>query len=236
MRVLALQPYDTGAHRAFLEGWQRNSRHAFDVLALPGRHFKWRMRQAPAGLAGEIERLAAQNKPWDALWCTSMLDLATLRGLSPAAAKLPAAIYFHENQLTYPTRHAQQRDLHFGLTQMAAALAAIASCEQAHAPCVWWNSAFNRDSYLEALDALLRTMPDHPPTHAAEQIRNASAVVYPGIDVIGAPPRRTDGPPVLLWAARWEHDKAPELFFDALDELVRAYGSPRSPNSASCPA
>ncbi len=219
MHVLALQPYDTGAHRAFLEGWRRNSRHTFDVLALPGRHFKWRMRQAPIDLAQQTETLVQSGLGWDALWCTSMLDLATCRGLCPAVARLPAAVYFHENQLTYPTRYADQRDLHFGLTQMMSALAAIASCKQTDVPCVWWNSAYNRDSFLEALDALLHSMPDHRPTRAVQQIRDASAVVYPGIDPIEAEPSGRDAPPILIWAARWEHDKAPELFFEALDEL-----------------
>ncbi|WP_372922997.1 DUF3524 domain-containing protein, partial [Roseovarius sp.] len=54
MRILALQPYDTASHRAVLEGWQRHSRHAFEVLTLPGRHFKWRVRQAPVALAQQV--------------------------------------------------------------------------------------------------------------------------------------------------------------------------------------
>ena len=221
MHLLALQPYDATSHRALLDGWRHHSRHTFEVLSLPARHFKWRMRQAPVELAKQIESLSAQGQSWDALWCTSMLDLATLRGLSPAAAKLPSTVYFHENQLTYPTRYKEQRDVHFGLTNMTTALAAIASTRPADTPCVWWNSAYNRDSFLDALASLLDSMPDRPMPEVVESIRQASAVHYPGIDPIEPTARATDGSATLLWAARWEYDKGPELFFEAVDELDR---------------
>lgn len=225
MRLLALQPYDTASHRALLEGWRSHSRHTFDVLTLPGRHFKWRMRQAPVCFADQIGSLSGDGWEWDALWCTSMLDLAALRGLCPAAAALPTAVYFHENQLTYPARHTRPRDLHFGLTNMTTALAAAAShpSHKGDAPpqCVWWNSAYNRDSFLTALAGLLSRMPDHPPKQAVETIRHHSAVHYPGIDLIDHTPRTPSMPPRLLWAARWEYDKGPERFFHALDELSR---------------
>lgn len=221
MRLLALQPYDAASHRAFLDGWQRHSRHDFTTLALPGKHFKWRMRQAPIGLAQRIESHANKDQTWDALWCTSMLDLAALRGLCPTANALPTAVYFHENQLTYPSRHPDARDVHFGLTNMTTALAAVASAARdSSPPCVWWNSAYNRDSFLTALDALLSTMPDHRPTEAVESIRRASAVHYPGIDTIKPTPQARSRPPLLLWAARWEYDKGPERFFDAIDLLA----------------
>ena len=221
MHVLALQPYDAASHRAMLDGWQRHSRHTFEVLPLPARNFKWRFRQAPVELAKQIEARSARGEAWDALWCTSMLDLAALRGLSPAAASLPAAIYFHENQLSYPTRYAEQRDVHFGLTNMTSALAAIASRGNDASPCVWWNSAYNRDSFLEALAELLHAMPDYTMPEAAETIRQASAVYYPGIDLIETSQDERNGPPVLLWAARWEHDKGPALLFESLDVLAQ---------------
>ena len=221
MHILALQPYDTGSHRALLEGWQRNSRHSFTTLTLPGRHFKWRFRQAPVAFAKEIKMLTNQGETWDALWCTSMLDLAALRGLSPPVGALPGAAYFHENQLTYPVRYEKQRDLHFGLTNMTTALAAIASAQHSDAPCVWWNSGYNRDSFLDALQTTLAQMPDHAPLHVIETIRDRSALMYPGIDPIAPSALNSSVPPHLLWAARWEYDKGPELFFEALDDLAK---------------
>ena len=35
MKVLALEPYYGGSHKAFLDGWQKHSRHEFTVLGLP---------------------------------------------------------------------------------------------------------------------------------------------------------------------------------------------------------
>lgn len=225
MRILALQAYDTGSHRAFLNGWRRHSEHDFEVLTLPGHHFKWRMRQAPIGFVEQLEPLIANGQDYDALWCTSMLDLAALRGLSTFIHDLPAAVYFHENQLAYPARHSEARDIHFGLTNMTTALAAIASQRNASVPCIWWNSTYNRDSFLIELDRVLKAMPDHVPDHVTEQIRLRSAIHYPGIDRVDNKTRERSDPPVLLWAARWEHDKHPERFFDALQELDKRGGA-----------
>ncbi|MFN3168580.1 MAG: DUF3524 domain-containing protein [Phycisphaeraceae bacterium] len=221
MRILALQPYNALSHRAFLAGWCRHSRHDFTIEQFPGRHFKWRYRQAPIGFAQAIERDADRPTHFDVLWCTSMLDLAAFRGLCPSVTHVPTVVYFHENQLAYPAKHDDPRDIHFGLSQMTAALAAIASHRGRSTKCVWWNSAYNRDSFLDALDTLLRNMPDHRPSDTIETIRKHSAVYYPGIDPIDAPERQQYDPPTILWAARWEHDKGPGLFFDALDELAR---------------
>lgn len=220
MRILALQPYDAASHRAFLEGWQRHSRHDWTTLTLPGRHFKWRVRQAPIDFAGRVCALYDGGELWQALWCTSMLDLAVFRGLCPPASAIPAAVYFHENQLAYPARYQDQRDIHFGLTNMNSALAAIASGQSPQTPCVWWNSAYNRDSFLDALEQLLKQMPDHQPMDAVQTIRQHSAIYHPGIDPVPSTVKPKQGPPVLLWAARWEHDKAPELFFEAIDLLL----------------
>ena len=51
MRVLALNPYHGGSHRAFLDGWMANSRHRFTLLTLPAHHWKWRMRHAAVTFA-----------------------------------------------------------------------------------------------------------------------------------------------------------------------------------------
>jgi len=211
MRILALEPYYGGSHQAFLDGWSAHSRHVWTVLGLPAFKWKWRMRHSAYTLAEQVRERMAAGRQWHALFCSDMLDLAAFYGLAPVELRrIPSIAYFHENQLTYPVRHESERDYHFGYTNLTTALAATR---------VWFNSAFNRDSFLNALPAFLKRMPDCQPVGAIEHIRAKAAVRPQGVREM--PPRgdRASGPMRILWAARWEHDKNPQLFFDALTEL-----------------
>lgn len=214
MRILALNPFHGGSHQAFLEGWQRHTRHEFTILSLPARHWKWRMRHAAVTFADQISQLS-QPGVWDVVFATDMLNLAEFRGLVAQPVRdLPSVVYFHENQLTYPTRlegEQAERDLHFAFTNFTTALAADA---------VWFNSEYHRDVFLDALSEWFVRLPDHQPTEYVSGIRNKAAVQPPGIDLFPARNARTSGAPIhLVWAARWEHDKDPETLFAALEQL-----------------
>ncbi len=215
MRILGLEPYYGGSHRAFLDGWVKESQHSWTLLTLPPFKWKWRMRHGGLTLARRVREALAEDisQGWDVVFCSSMLDLAQFRGLGPAAIRdLPALVYFHENQLTYPVRREEHRDLHFAFSNFTTALAATE---------VWFNSAFHREDFLAALEGLLKRMPDFQPLEALEEVRSRSRVEYPGIAAL--PPRspRAPGPLRILWAARWEFDKNPQDFFAAIDLLER---------------
>ena len=217
--ILALNPYHGGSHAAFLDGWRSHSRHTFTPLTLPAHHWKWRMRHAAETFATQA---AALGQRFDAIWCTSMLDLAAFRGLAPAnLAALPCHLYFHENQLTYPTRDTDgslaSRDHHFVITHATSALAALRSGGSAA-----FNSAFHRDGFVIQLRKLLRKMPGRELVHVADGLEEAATVRPPGVDVPPRPPGpRAPGPLRILWAARWEHDKDPDAFFAALRKLKK---------------
>lgn len=214
MRILALNAYHGGSHREFLNGWTGASCHQWTVLTLPPHHWKWRMRHAAITLGQRIIELSEQQS-WNAIFCTDMLNLAELPAFVPPAVRdLPRIIYFHENQLTYPDDHAGERDLHFGFTNFTAALAA----DQ-----VWFNSHFHREVFLTSLREHLKRMPDEQPIAMVDVIKAKSRVESPGVD-FSFDPKLNVGPREpgrlrLVWAARWEHDKGPDLLFDALRQL-----------------
>ena len=211
MNVLALEGYYGGSHRAFLDGWVDRSRHEWTVLTLGASKWKWRMRHGAVSFAQEVTELIRQGRGWDVLFCSDMVNLAEFVGLVGEEVRcLPKVVYFHENQLTYPVRVESERDYQFAMTNMTTALAADA---------VWFNSAFHRDEFLDALGKFLKRMPDNQPLWAVDQIRGKSDVYPPGIDSFGERGERKAGALWILWAGRWEHDKRPEDFFEAVKIL-----------------
>ncbi|MCK4752568.1 MAG: DUF3524 domain-containing protein [Planctomycetes bacterium] len=216
MKILALEPYYGGSHKAFIDGWSNLSKHSWTLLELAPYKWKWRMRHSAITFANQLSQYVTKGKKWDLIFCSDMLNLAEFLGLAPKTIKnLPAIVYFHENQLTYPVQLESERDYQFAMTNITTALAAKS---------VWFNSAFHRDSFLNALTVFLAKMPDHQPTDAVKKIKNKSLIYPPGVNDISKRQSRKPGPMRILWAARWEHDKNPEDFFEAL-KIIKIKGT-----------
>jgi len=214
VRVLALEPYYGGSHRAFLDGWAARSRHDFTVLGLPPHKWKWRMRHAAITLAERTAKLVDAGASFDIVWASDMLNLAEFRGLAPeSVARLPSVFYFHENQLTYGEAPPSERDHHFAFTNFISALAARA---------VWFNSEFHRNELLAAWRDLFERMPDHRPLAELNAVERKASVESPGIEGFPRRGERRPGPLRILHCARWEHDKGPEVFFGAIEQLAAA--------------
>lgn len=216
-RLLVLEPYFGGSHRAVLDallpaleplGW-----HA-DVLTLPARKWKWRMRGAAITMADEAVRLHAAGARWDVVLASTFVNLAEFVALAGNAVRgVPRVVYFHENQLLYPNRHTADWDLQFPLTNITSALAADV--------CLF-NTGWNMDGFLREVPSFLRQFPDHRPKEVTERIAAKSQVLAPPFD-----PAPFDAAPVtrgercrIVWPHRWEHDKAPESFFAAVTRLA----------------
>jgi glycosyltransferase involved in cell wall biosynthesis len=205
MKILILESYYGGSHKAFLDGWKKHSGHDFSLLTLPPSKWKWRMRHAAITFAQQVNELVEQGEQFDVLFCSDMLNLAEFLGLvDESVRRLHKVVYFHENQLTYPVQVESERDYQYCMTNITTAMAADA---------VWFNSAFHRDEFLDAIAKFLKRMPDYQPVEVVEQIRVKSSIHPPGINPITHNKERQTGPIRILWAARWEHDKNPEDFF-----------------------
>ncbi|MCA9215177.1 MAG: DUF3524 domain-containing protein [Planctomycetales bacterium] len=213
MKVLALEPFYSGSHRQFLDGWASRSQHQWTVLGLPGNKWKWRMRHAPLSFANDVNRRVALGEQWDVIFCSDMLNLGEFLALTPRSTRnLPSVVYFHENQFTYPNRTDSERDFHYAFTNYVTALTANE---------VWFNSSFHREDFLGALESFLRRMPDNRDLQNVAAIRDKSKVHYPGVCI---PPLERSGSgrdATILWVSRWEHDKNAKDFFDALRLLVK---------------
>jgi len=217
MRILYIEPYHGGSHKAFGETLMTGVDAQWTALTLPARHWKWRMRGIVPWLA--LEKMDILERPYDLLFVSSYVPLAELKGLAPSLAPVPSILYFHENQLTYPLRAETKRtrDMHFGFTQLVSALAADR---------VLFNSAHNRDSFLGAAEILLAKMPDAVPRGWPERIGQRATVMpipmnLPELDPAALrdePDSRALGP-IILWNHRWEYDKRPDRFFGALKAL-----------------
>lgn len=219
MKILLLSAYAAHSH----VHWQDSLRRMFpdwewQVLSLPPRHFSWRIRGNPLHWS-QAER-ECLNKPYDLLVATSMVDLATLRGLVPSLARLPSLLYFHENQFDYPQQDGQPSLLEAQMVSLYAALAADVLA---------FNSAFNRDTFLDGVDTLLRRLPDYVPAGIPALLAAKARILpvpvemgrpdaarshWPGTSQTGS--RR---PLRLVWSGRFEHDKGAESLWHTLLEL-----------------
>lgn len=223
MNILLLEPFFTGSHRAWARGFAKHSRHAFETLTLSGHHWKWRMHGGAVTLARKY--MEGDYKP-DLLLATDMLDLTTFLALTrERTAGIPTATYFHENQLTYPWSPKDRdqfdnRDRHYSFINYVSALVSDR---------VFFNSRYHHDSFLGELPGLLKQFPDNHEANSVEVIAKKSDVLPLGLDLRWFDEAREKhdatqhgpaGPPRILWNHRWEYDKNPEEFFQALNIMA----------------
>lgn len=217
MRILIVEPYYGGSHKAWVDGYQRFSSHDVEVLSLPAQFWKWRMQGGAITIARLLE---AQYKPPDLILVTDMLNVATLRALlrNTCFDACPILLYFHESQFSYPQNRRQNHGWQYAFINYASALAADG---------VFFNSIYHFDTFFDELPRMLKHFADYNERHTVDLIRSKSHVLPLGIDLRKLDshrPKRSGGgdirPSTILWNHRWEEEKNPQSFFKSLETLI----------------
>jgi glycosyltransferase involved in cell wall biosynthesis len=200
-----LSPYLAGSHGWWAD-WLLSSQPQYEWhrLELPGRFFRWRIRGNPLSWLDALP----SSQP-DLIVASSMTDIATIRGLHARLAGVPVLYYFHENQFAYPLSSRQPSSIDPQIVQLYGALSAQR---------VAFNSAYNRDTFLHGIEKLLARLPDAIPDHVVERIADKSSICPVVIDDLSPPRERDDR--LIVWNHRWEYDKNPQLFTDAMLALA----------------
>jgi len=167
------------------------------------------MRGAALYFANKISSL----KGYQGLITTDLMSLSDFKALWGRKCP-PSLVYFHENQLTYPLAPGESMDFQFGFTDITTALTAER---------VMFNSQTHFDAFFSSLPGFLRMMPEYRPEWVVDEIRSKAGMLYPGCQF---PARREEdlfsetSPPLIIWNHRWEFDKNPADFFEALDAVL----------------
>lgn len=213
MKVLLLSAYDADSHKRWRRGllaaipdWQ------WTVLTLPPRHFSWRVRGNSLSW-GRGEAADVLRQSWDLIVATSMTDLSALRGLVPKIATVPTAVYFHENQFSYPRSERAHPNINPELMNIYTALCG---------DLLLFNSDYNRRTLLHGAAALLRRFPDCVPAGICAEIERKSRVLpVPLEESAFARPQARPARPAFIWNHRWEYDKGPDILLAALRRFAQ---------------
>jgi glycosyltransferase involved in cell wall biosynthesis len=218
MNILVVEPFYTESHKQWLDGLIASSSNNVTKLILPGFHWKWRMHGAAVTLAEQFQK--KRLRP-DLVICTDMLDLSVFTSLlRKELFNIPVVLYFHENQLTYPWSPNDQdvelnRDRHYAFINYTSALTA---------DFVLFNSPYHQKSFISGLDKFLKEFPDFKNVNTIQKINAKSEVLPLGLDLSKFDPfkkQQVNKEPIILWNHRWEYDKNPESFFNALFEVKK---------------
>jgi hypothetical protein len=139
--ILALEPFFGGARRAMLQTIVRHSRHRWNVLTLPPRRIERRLAAAAQWFGEQLSRHWVGRV--DLLFTSEAMNLSDLFRVVGVLARVPAVVYFHDNQLPEAGQRAQDA------VQLVNLNTAMAATE------IWFNSVFHLRSFVNKASALV---------------------------------------------------------------------------------
>ena len=227
MRILLVEPWQTGSHQAWAEGYQAASGHEVNIVGLPGKLWRWRLRGGALPLAEKVTTWIDMHGQPDLLLISGLVDVAELLGLARRnlSPDVGVVIYQHESQLVYPVAE--------GNYDNGAALRNWMSwCV---ADLVLFNSYHHMRAVTAALPTFVRSLPDATHEPMVEAVISRFEVFAVGVDLGDIPDRSvmpdassrgavggSPSRPVILWPHRWERDKDPGAFVAALRKVKAA--------------
>lgn len=212
MNILAVEPFYSGSHKAFLKGLGEHSRHHIIPINLSYKGWKWRMHGDSVAMAGMVNDV---DEKIDLLFVSSMTNLPAFLALTnPRFAEVPKIMYMHENQFTQPIPEGEERDMTYCYINYLSMLAADR---------LIFSSNFHKDDFMKALPAFLENHPEDKHYNTADRIAQKSRVLYPGLDLkrfdSEQDTRSENKRPVIVWNQRWQFDRNPAMFFRVLNRL-----------------
>ena len=217
MNILYIEPYFSGSHKQWALSLKNHTKHNIDIISLPGRKWKWRMHGGAVTLA---EKFLKNNKSYDLILASDILNLPVFKSICCDSIKnTKIVIYFHENQITYPWSPEDddpkmRRDLHYAFINYSSSL--VSSWN-------FFNSDYHLNSYINGLKIYLNKMPDFNNVETIQNIRDKSSVLHLGCDLLKMKTlnKSINDTPIILWNHRWEYDKNPIDFFEALYRIKK---------------
>ena len=164
------------------------------------------------------EKFNKLNMQFDLIICSDMLNLPIFKSLcTNKIQNTKIAMYFHENQLSYPWPPNDpdtklKRDLHYAFINYTSSLVSDYN---------FFNSKYHLNIYMKDLKDYLNKMPDLQNKETINTIKKKSSVLHIGCNLKGLSTKKIkyNKTPVILWNHRWEYDKNPELFFETIGQV-----------------
>lgn len=213
MKILLIEPWLTGSHQAWAEGYQRCSSHDVRIASLPGERWRWRLRGGAVELLAPIQTALVDGWVPDLLLVSGLVDVAVLAGfLRRSLEGCAIAVYQHESQMLYPTPD--------GAVDIDAVMHNVNSWLVADA--VIFNSEFHRSSVDSQLADFASSLHSQPLTQLLASLDERVSVLHVGVELGWTERRATrvaSPAPQILWPHRWDSDKRPDVFLRAIERL-----------------
>ncbi len=179
MRILLVEPWETGSHLAWATGYRKASRHDVHIVGLPGELWRWRLRGGALPLAEKITAWIDTHGQPDLLLVSGLVDVAEMLGLARRnlSADVAVVIYQHESQLVYPVAN--------GNYDNGAALRNWMSwCA---ADLVLFNSYYHLRAVADALPEFVTNLPDATHVPMLDRVVGRFEVFPVGVDLSHVP-------------------------------------------------